>query len=144
MTVTNTPAFGQTPRKLNAVLTAAKTSLNDTANAVSLGATGANGSLLVKIGAFPRASVSTAIQLQLYLNDGTNTYLIGSTVMGTYSMVTSTAIPATTFLDVNSNQITDQNPMYLPATSGTTYTLYAGAGAALSGGIVVTAELIDL
>ncbi len=143
MTVTNTPAFGQTPRKLNAVLTAAKTTYNDTANAVSLGTTGPNGSLLVKIGAMPRATV-TATQLQLYLNDGTNTYLIGSALMAAYTLAVTTAIPATTFLDANGNQVTDQNPMYLPATGGTTYTLYAAAGVALAGGIVVSAELIDL
>ncbi len=143
MSVTNTPAFGQTPRKLNAVLTAAKTTYNDTANAVPLGTTGPNGSLLVKIGALPRATV-TATQIQLYLSDGTNVFLIGSAAMAAYTMSATTAIPATTILDVNGNQITDQNPMYLPATAGTTYTLYAAAGVALAGGIVVTAEVIDL
>lgn len=143
MAVTSTAAFTQAPRKLNAVLTAAKTTYNDTANAVALGPTGANGSFLVKIGAMPRATV-TATQLQLYLSDGTTIYLVGSALMAAYTMATTTLIPVTTFLDANGRQITDENPMYLPASGSPTWTLYAGAAVALAGGIVVSAELTDL
>ncbi len=143
MTVTNTAAFGQALRKVQAVLTAAKTTYADLTGAVSLGTTGANGSLLVKIGAHPRATV-TATQLQLYLHDGTNTSLIGSALMGAYTMANTTAVPATPILDVNGEPITDQNPMYLPPTGGTTWTLYAGAAVALAGGIVMSGELVDL
>lgn len=143
MAVTHDPVFVQGYRRLNAVLTAAKTTYSDIANAVALGPSGSNGSQLLKIGALPRATV-TATQLQLYLSDGTTIYLIGSALMSAYTMAATTPIPATTFLDVNGAQINDQNPVTLPKSDGTTtWTLYAGAAVALAGGIVVSAEIGD-
>ena len=97
MTVTaNSIITPQAIRSLNCVTTAAKTTLSDATNAVKLGDAGANGSILRKLTAMPRATV-TATQLQLYKFDGAAYWLVGSVLMPAYTMANTTADPITDF-----------------------------------------------
>ena len=102
-------------------------------------AAGTNGSLVTRLGAYPRATV-TATQLQVYAFDGTNYFLIGSALMGAYTMANTTAVPSTPIVDVNGNAFTPTNPLDLQ--SG--WSLYVGAAVALAGGIVFQADIRDL
>lgn len=139
MAVTPVPAFAQAVRAAACVCTAAKTTLNDGTNAVLLCTAGTNGSLITRLGAYPRATV-TATQLQVYIYDGANYYLAASALMAAYTMANTTAIPSTAIVDANGNAFTFTNPLDLQ--SG--WSLYAGAAVALAGGIVFQADIRDL
>lgn len=131
MALKNTAPFTQTKKTGQAILTAAKTTYNDATNAVLLFTAGADGSLVRRITAIPRATV-TATQLQLFRSpdNGTTLYLVGSVLMAAYTMAQTTAAPVTDFgFDFT-------KPIGLAAGER----LYAAAGVALAGGIVVTAE----
>ncbi len=142
MPVSNVAMFTQTTRRLNAIVTAAKTTYGDLANAVLLGTTGPNGGIIVHASAMPRATV-TLSQLLLILSDGTNHYIVGSAQMAAYTMATTTAVPATPIL-IGGRTITDENPAQLPASAGgTTWSLYAASGVALAAGIAVGVEVLD-
>jgi hypothetical protein len=78
----NKMVFTQTLKTAQAVCTAAKTTYNDTTNAVLLLTAGADGALLKKLTAMPRATVA-ATQLQLYISKdgGTTLQLIDAALM---------------------------------------------------------------
>ena len=132
MTVQHDPVFTQSVKTAQAVCTAAKTTYNDATNAVLLWTAGADGSLIKKLSAAPRATV-TATQLQLYISkdSGTTLHLIDSELMAAYTMAQTTAVPETAF-----GNISESTPLRL----GPTERLYVAAGVALAGGIVFAAE----
>lgn len=133
-----TPNSIITPQSLKAqsvVVTAAKTTLNDSANASGLVSASGNGAVVYRITAMPRATV-TATQLQLYRSPdaGTTLYLINSVLMSAYTLANTTAVPVTDF------GYSESNPLRLLASE----VLYVGAAVALAGGIVFTAQYEDL
>lgn len=81
-------------RSSQAVCTAAKTTYNDTANAVKLFTAGPNGSIIYSLKAVPRMTV-TAVQLQLYRSgdNGVTLSLFNLALMAAYVMA-QTTVPA--------------------------------------------------
>jgi hypothetical protein len=133
-----TPNSIITPQRIlsaNAVCTAAKTTYNDTANAVALLGVQANGCIVYKLTAVPRATV-TATQLQLYRSSdaGATLHLINTVVMPAYTMTNTTAPTLTDF------GYSESNPLRL----GNADILYAGIAVALAGGIVFDVQLEPL
>ena len=128
----NKMVLPQAIRRAGAVCTTAKTSYGDATGAVLLCAGGANGSLLRKLTAIPRATV-TATQLQLFAFDGTNYWLIRTKLMAAYAMAQTTEDAETDF------GYDDTKTLYLP--SG--WSLCVGIGVALAAGIVFSGELGD-
>lgn len=139
MAVTPNPAFAQAINVACCVLTAAKTTYNDTTNALQLNVAGANGSLIHRVSAIPRATV-TATQMQLYRHDGSNIFLCSTMLISAYTMAQTSKDLAYGFPAGDETFISLQNSLYLPAG----WSLYVGAGVALAGGIVVTGEGVDL
>lgn len=137
MAKTNTPAFVQSLRAAQAVITGANTDrASPGANIATLFTAGAEGSNIVGIWALPRATV-TATELQLYLStDGGATKIyLDSALMSAHTVANTTQVPATLF-----GRYSEDAPLYLPAAA----ILYAGAAVALAGGIVFTAIGGDL
>ena len=132
----NSAVRPQSSRRVSAVLTAAKTTYADNANAVKLCDVGPNGlSWLIKLTAVPRATV-TATQLMLFWSpdNGTTMYLVTTVLMGAYTLSTTTQIPETDF------GLTSTSPREL-APAGSSF--WVGASVALAAGIVVNAEVED-
>ena len=134
MAVTATPVFAQAQRVAMAVCTAAKTTMNDAANAVLLATAGANGSLVTTLTAIPRATV-TATQCQLYVSGdgGTTLNLVQTMLMPAYTLAQTTANAATDF------GFSDYAPLRL----GPNDRLYVAIGVALAGGISFRAAVQD-
>ncbi|WP_279483401.1 hypothetical protein [Aureimonas sp. SK2] len=131
MALSNLAAFTKTKKTGVAVLSAAKTTYGDAANAVLAFTAGPDGSLVRRATAIPRAT-NTANQLQMYRStDGgaTLTYA-GSALMAAYTMNQTTATPVTDF-GINFAQ-----PLSLQSNER----LYFAAGVAVAAGIVVTVE----
>lgn len=126
--------YPQAQKTAQAITTAAKTTYNDATNAVLLATAGANGSVLVRLTAIPRATV-TDTQLQLYIskNSGTTLSLVNTAKMAGYTMAQTTAALQTDF------GYTAALPLRLESGDQ----LYVAAGVALAGGIVFTAEYQD-
>lgn len=126
--------YPQAQKTAQAVCTAAKTTYNDAANAVLLATAGANGSILVRLTAIPRATV-TDTQLQLYIskNSGTTLSLVNTAKMASYTMAQTTTAPQTDF------GYSAALPLRLEAGDQ----LYVAAGVGLAGGIVFNAEYQD-
>jgi hypothetical protein len=134
MAKTNTAPFTQTKKTSTAVLTAAKTTYNDAANAVLLYTAGAEGDLIRRITAVPRATVS-ASQLMLFrsLDGGVTLIFDRAVVMPASNVAATTAVVPTDF------GIDFAKPMGL-AGGATPERLYVATAVALAAGIVVTAE----
>jgi hypothetical protein len=134
MAKTNTAPFTQTKKTATAVLTAAKTTYNDTTNAVLLYTAGAEGDLIRRITAVPRATVS-ASQLMLFrsLDGGVTLTFDRAVVMPASNVAATTAVVPTDF------GVDFSKPMSL-AGGATPERLYVATGVALAAGIVVTAE----
>jgi hypothetical protein len=122
-------------RTADAVCTAAKTTYNDSTNAVKLLTPGASGSLLYSLRAIPRATV-TATQLQLFRSpdNGTTMYLLTTALMAAYTMAQTTQALPTSF------EYTETTPLRVAAGD----TLWVGIGVALASGIVFDAACEDL
>lgn len=136
MALTNTAVFAQTPKIGTAVATAAAAITNDTpTNTVELLTAGADGCIVTRLTAIPRATV-TASSLVLFvsIDGGTTKRLIDSELMAAYTMATTTAVPETAFANY-----TETTPLRLPANAK----LYAGSQVALASGIVFRAEYTD-
>lgn len=136
MANTYTAAFAQTPKTATAVATAVATITDDApANTVLLVTAGTNGSILTRLTAIPRATV-TASSLCLWISSdaGTTKRLVNSVLMSAATVNTTTAIAVTTF-----STYTETTPLRLAAGDR----LYIGSQVALSGGIVFTAEFTD-
>lgn len=113
----------------------AKSTYSDLTNAVLLTTAGANGSIITRLTAMPRATV-TATQLQLYVckaSAPTVPYLINSALMAAYTMAQTTAAPVTDLA------YSPDSPLKL----GPGDLLYCAIGVSLSGGVVFEAERED-
>lgn len=114
--------------------TAAKSTYNDVTNAVLLLTVGANGGMLTKLSALPRANLAAANQLQLFRDvggAGTNIAFENAALMAAVNPTTATTAPTPTGFGY-----TPDAPMRLMAGDK----LYVGIATALAGGIVFTAE----
>lgn len=132
----NNVVSAQGLKSANAICTAAKTTLNDTTNAVSLlTANATNGSILYGLTAMARATV-TATKLQLYRtrDAGVTLYLVKTVAMAAYTLA---ATDSETQVDFG---YTESSPLRLAPGDA----LYVGAGVALAGGIVFDAQYEDL
>lgn len=141
MAVTNTAAFGQVNNISTAVLTTAKTTpLSGSSNVVLLFTPGSNGSIVVGIAAFPRATIATAATIAIYTStdSGTTNNLVAIGALAAWTFAATTAPTPLNLTNLNGSVISVTNPLYLP--NGTK--LYASTG--LTGDIVVTADGIDL
>lgn len=126
--------YPQSQKFASAIATAAKTTYNDAVNAVLLMTAGADGALITRLTAIPRATV-TATQLQLYVSpdNGTTLYLVNTALMPAYTMAQTTQAAPTDF------GYTPAAPLRIAGTNR----LYIAAGVALAGGIVFNAEYQD-
>lgn len=136
MAKTFTAPFAQTPKTATAVATGVATVGTDApSNTVLLLTAGADGAIMTRLMAMPRATV-TASSLLLYLSkdNGTTQRLIDSELMAAYTMATTTAIPETGFTNYS-----EATPLRLEAADR----LYVGSQVALASGIVFRAEFTD-
>lgn len=135
MAKTFTAPFAQTPKTATAVVTGAATITNDTpTNTVLLLTAGAEGAILTKLTAIPRATV-TASDLVVFLSKdgGTTKRMIDSKLMSAYTMAATTATPVTVFA------YSESAPLRLEAGDE----IYVGSQVALADGIVFKAEWMD-
>lgn len=135
MANTFTAPFAQTPKTATAVCTGVATLTDTPANTVLLVTAGADGAILTRLTAMPRATV-TAASLVLFISKdgGTTQRLIDSELMAAHTVAATTAIPDTYFTAYNEN-----TPLRLEATDR----LYVGSQVALAGGIVFRAEFTN-
>jgi len=137
MAKTFTAPFAQTPQIKTAVVTGAAGSITgDTpTNTVVLFTAGADGAILTRLTAIPRAT-NTASSLVLFTSadNGTTKRLIDSVLMAAQTVATTTAITSTTF-----STYTETAPLRLAAGEQ----LYVGSQVALASGIVFRAEYTD-
>lgn len=136
MPMTFTAPFAQTPKTAAAVVTAAATVADDNpTNTVELLTAGANGALVTRLSAMPRATC-TASSLVLFLQKSgqTTKRLIDSELMAAHTVATTTAIPETAF-----GNVTDSTPLRLEAGDK----LFVGSQVALAAGIVFAANWMD-
>ena len=133
-----TARFAQTPKEGTAILTAvcSNVSISSTvANTVLLATAGAEGAIVTRISAIPRATVAATSLLLFDSSDtGTNKNLLDSAVMAAHTVAAATAIPVTVF-----SRYSEDTPMRLQAGER----LYAGIGVALAAGIVFNVEWTD-
>ena len=133
---TYTAPFAQTPKTATAVVSAAATVYSDTpSNTVELLTAGADGALVTRLAAMPRATV-TASSLLLFLQKSgqTTKRLIDSELMSAHTLAATTAIPETVFANVS-----DSTPIRLEAGDK----LFVGSLVALAAGIVFAAQWMD-
>ena len=132
-----TAPFAQTPKTATAVVTAAQASLELTTptNVVLLATIGAEGAILTRLSAIPRATV-TASSLRLWISktDETGCVLRSSALMAAHTVAATTAIPVTSF-----TAFTEETPLRLEAGDK----LYVGSAVLLAEGIVFNAEYTD-
>jgi hypothetical protein len=137
MAKTFTAPFAQTPKISTAVTTAACASItgNTPTNTVVLLTAGADGAIVTRLSALPRATV-TASSLLLFTSadSGTTKKLIDSATMGAQTVSTTAGITLTTF-----SLYTESTPLRLAAGEQ----LYVGNQVALSDGVVFRAEFTD-
>ena len=136
MAKTFTAPFAQTPKTATAVATAAVADLNTDAptNTLLLLTSGTEGSILTKLTAIPRATV-TASDLVVFISKdgGTTKRFIDSKLMAAHTQATTTATPVTAF------DYSESSPLRLEAGDE----IYVGSQVALAGGIVFKAEYTD-
>jgi hypothetical protein len=136
MAKTFTAPFAQTPKTATAVATGAVGSFaGDTpTNVVLLMTAGADGAILTKLTAIPRANVTASSLLVFISKDsGTTDRMVDSALMGAHTVATTTAIPVTSF------SYSESAPLRLEAGDQ----VYVGSQVALAGGIVFKAEYTD-
>ncbi len=136
MANTFTAPFAQTPKTSAVVITGGATVADDNpTNTVELLTAGADGALVTRLTAMPRATV-TASNLLLFLQKSgqTTKRLIDSELMSAHTVAATTAIPETVFANVS-----DSTPMRLEAGDK----LFVGSQVALAAGIVFAAQWMD-
>ena len=137
MAKTFTAPFAQAPKNARAVVTAASADLDglEPTNTVELCKAGADGALLTRLSAVPRATV-TASSLLLWTSDddGTTKHLLDSALMAAHTVAATTAIPLTSF-----SRYTEDTPLRLEANMS----LYVGTAVTLADGIVFNANYTD-
>jgi len=137
MPKTYTAPFAQTPRTATAVATAAVSGLATDAptGAVLLGTAGAEGAIVTRLMALPRATVAaSSLVLFLSKDGGATLRLIDSELMVAHTVAPTTAIPETAFANIS-----ESAPLRLEAGDQ----LYVGSQVALASGIVFKAEWMD-
>lgn len=138
MNTFNAP-FVQKFKGNTAVVTAALTGIGTStvAGAQLLATGGANGSMVVKLTAMPRATITAASLVLFLVKAGAPTVyqLIDSELMAAYTLAATTAIPETVFGNISWGA-----PLTLDAGD----MLYVGSQVALAAGIVFYAEQADL
>lgn len=136
MAKTFTAPFAQTPKTAAAVATTATASIDTTpTNTVLLLTAGSDGSIVTRLTAIPRATVTaTALYLFISKDGGTTKNLIDSATMAAQTVATTAAISTTSFTSYS-----ESSPMRLEAGDK----LYVGGGVTLSNGIVFKAEYTD-
>lgn len=115
----------------DAVVTAAKTTYNDTTNAVQLLTAGANGAVVYGITAIPRSTLAAATKLMLFRVVSGTVYYVKAVLVASYSSDAGTTIP--TAADFG---YTETSPLRLNASDQ----LWVGVYAAATNGICVTAQ----
>jgi hypothetical protein len=135
MANTFTAPFAQTPKTATAVVTGVATMTDTPANTVLLATAGADGAIVTRLTAIPRATV-TASSLVLFISKdgGTTQRLIDSELMAAHTVAVTTAIPETVF-----PAYSESAPLRLEAGDR----LYVGSQVALAGGIVFKAEFTN-
>ena len=137
MANTFTAPFAQTPKISTAVTTAAcGTITGDTpTNTVVLLTAGSDGTIVTRLSALPRSTV-TASSLLLFTSadSGTTKRLIDSATMSAQTVSTTAGITLTTF-----STYTESTPLRLAAGEQ----LYVGNQVALANGVVFKAEFTD-
>ncbi len=135
MANTFTAPFAQTPKTATAVVTGVATLTDTPANTVLLATAGADGAILTRLTAIPRATV-TASSLVLFISkdNGTTQRLLDSELMAAHTVASTTAIPETYFANYS-----ESAPLRLEAGDR----LYVGSQVALAGGIVFRAEFTN-
>ena len=144
MANTFTAPFAQIPVTTTAVATTAVALTgsgsvdNDTpSNTVLLATAGANGAILTRLTAMPRATVTTTAAY-LFVRKSADASgvrrLIDSSTVIAYTLATTTAVPVTSFTNYS-----ETAPLRLAAGDE----LYVGASVSLAAGIVFRAELTD-
>ena len=138
MNTFNAP-FAQKFKGNTVVVTAALAGIGtSTVTGAKLLATGgANGSLVVKLTAMPRATITAASLVLFLVKAGSPTIyqLIDSELMAAYTLAATTAIPETVFGNIS---------WALPLVLESGDMLYVGSQVALAAGIVFYAEQADL
>jgi hypothetical protein len=136
MAKTFTAPFAQTPKTATAVVTGAAGSISGDSptNVVLLMTAGADGAILTKLTAIPRATVTASSLLVFISKDsGTTDRMIDSALMSAHTVATTTAIPVTSF------SYSESAPLRLEAGDQ----IYVGSQVALASGIVFKAEYTD-
>jgi hypothetical protein len=123
-----------------AVVTAAKTTYADNANAVLLATAAANGSVFYSITAIPRGVLAAATKVMLFVSpdSGTTLHYLRSVLVAAYATDAATSQP--TMADFG---FSETAPLRLEG-GGTPERLYVGGFAAAANGIVVAAQGEDL
>lgn len=137
MAKTFTAPFAQTPKTATAVATAATGSITGDAptGTVLLVTAGADGAIVTRLTAVPRATVTASSLLVWISKDaGTTQRLIDSALMAAQTISTTAAVTATTF-----STYSETSPLRLEAGDR----LYVGTQVALASGIVFKAEFTD-
>jgi hypothetical protein len=137
MTKTFTAPFAQTPKTAVAVATTASATITGTAptNTVLLLTAGTDGSILTRLWASPRSTVTAAaLYLWLSKDSGTTKYLIDSVLLPAQTVATTTAVAPTPFPTYS-----ETVPLRLAAGDA----LYIGAGVTETDGVVFHAEYTD-
>jgi hypothetical protein len=137
MAKTFTAPFAQDPKTATAVTTGAVgTIAGDTpTNTVLLLTAGADGAILTRLTAIPRATVgASSLVIFISKDTGTTKRLLDSELMAAHTLATTTAIPETVF-----SLYSEPTPLRLQAGDQ----IYVGSQVALASGIVFRAEFTD-
>lgn len=132
-----TAPFAQTIKTGTAVVTGAAGNIATDAptNTVQLLAAGSEGTVVSRITAMPRATVTdTSLLLYVSKDGGTTKRLIDSELMKGYTLAATTTVPETAFANYS-----DSAPLRLAAGE----TLWVGSQVALAAGIVFQAQGMD-
>jgi hypothetical protein len=139
MAVVHEPIFAQKFKSNSAIVTAALGGIGTSAvtGAVALATGGANGSLVSRVTAIPRGTVTASSLVMFVVKASAPTVyqLIDSALMAAYVFAATTAIPITTF-----NNISLTAPLRLEAGD----ILYVGSQVALAAGIAFYSEQGEL
>lgn len=131
----NSIVTAQTLKTGHALATAAKTTYNDTTNAVLLYTAGSSGGMVTKLEAIPRATI-TATQAMIFasVDGGVTLYLKRTILIAAHTVQTTTQIPNNDF------GWSESDPLRLAANER----LYCAISVALAGGVAFNAEGEDL
>lgn len=146
--VTNTAAFGQTPFMFQAKVTAAKANIGTATNTntvalIATGSVGTNGAIVSGLNAIPNNTVTASWVCVYYSTDSGTTLTIWTCgTLAAYTAAATLGPTALNFTHPDGSIISPSNPLYLPYSATTA--LYAGAGVAVTDGIVFTINGVNL